>query len=52
MFFRSDVGATGGEETLFYCEVVNDDKVSNAASVDGVDLDGWCLRMIIFAVRF
>lgn len=48
--FRSDVGATGGEATLFYCEVTNEDKISNAAGVNG-DSDGRYLRqLILFAL--
>lgn len=35
LFFRSDVGTSGALETMFYCEVMNEDKVSNGGGVDG-----------------
>lgn len=34
-FLRSDVGTSGALETMFYCEVMNEDKVSNGGGVDG-----------------
>ncbi|KAG4067188.1 hypothetical protein HA402_000179 [Bradysia odoriphaga] len=37
MTFRSDVGASGAEETLFYCEVTNADKIGKATDVDSDD---------------
>lgn len=35
MFFRSDVGVSGASETMFYCEVLAEDKVSAGGGVDG-----------------
>ncbi|XP_037027137.1 uridine diphosphate glucose pyrophosphatase NUDT14-like [Bradysia coprophila] len=37
MTYRSDVGAAGAEETLFYCEVTNADKIGKATGVDSDD---------------
>uniref|UniRef100_A0A1L8DCN6 Uridine diphosphate glucose pyrophosphatase NUDT14 n=1 Tax=Nyssomyia neivai TaxID=330878 RepID=A0A1L8DCN6_9DIPT len=37
--YRAGVGATGAQQTLYYCEVTNDDKVNAGGGVDGEIID-------------
>ncbi|GAB0088253.1 uridine diphosphate glucose pyrophosphatase [Sergentomyia squamirostris] len=37
--YRSGVGATGAQQTLYYCEVTDDDKVNSGGGVDGEIID-------------